>query len=111
MSTLSWQEFENVDMRVGTIVRVEDFPEARKPAYKLWIDLGALGVKQSSAQITKRYTKDELLNRQVLCITNFAPKQIANFISEVLTTGFVLDDGEVILAQPERAVPNGTKLA
>jgi tRNA-binding protein len=108
---ISWKEFENVDIRVGTIVNVEEFPEARKPAYKLLIDLGELGTKNSSAQVTKLYTKEELMGRQVLCVTNFPPKQIANFTSEVLTTGFVLDNGEVVLAQPERKIPNGLKLA
>lgn len=108
--TISWQDFENVGLRVGTIVAVEDFPEAKKPAYKLLIDLGELGVKKSSAQLTKLYTKEELLGKQVLCVTNFPPKQIGNAISEVLTTGFVQADGSVVLAQPERKVPNGSKL-
>lgn len=108
--TISWQDFENVGLRVGTIVKVEDFPEAKKPAYKLLIDLGELGVKKSSAQLTKRYAKEELLGKQVLCVTNFPPKQIGNFISEVLTTGFAQDDGSIVLAQPERKVPNGAKL-
>ncbi|WP_342088993.1 tRNA-binding protein [Dyadobacter sp. OTU695] len=112
MSTITWQEFEQVDLRAGTIIRVDDFPKARKPAFKLLIDLGPeIGVKPSSAQITKRYTKEQLLGRQVLCVVNFPPKQIADFRSEVLTTGFVLPDGEVILASPDFAVPNGTRLA
>ena len=112
MDTITWQDFENVDLRAGTIIRVEDFPKARKPAFKLWIDFGSeIGVKQSSAQITKRYAKDDLLNKQVLCVVNFPVKQIADFKSEVLTTGFVLPDGEVILASPDFHVENGTKLA
>lgn len=111
MGTITWSDFENVGLRVGTIVRVEDFPEARKPAYKLFIDLGGDQLKQSSAQVTKLYTKEELVGTQVICVTNFDSKQIGPFLSEVLVTGFVLDDGEVVLARPERSVPNGTALA
>jgi tRNA-binding protein len=110
--TITWQDFEKVELRAGTIVRVEDFLKARKPAYKIWVDLGEeVGIKRSSAQLTKRYSKEELLGKQVICVTNFPPKQVADFISEVLVTGFVLPDGEVILAQSERLVPNGTLLA
>ncbi len=112
METISWQDFERVDLRAGTIVKVEDFPKARKPAYKLWIDLGSeIGIKQSSAQITKLYTKDDLLGKQILCVVNFPVKQIADFRSEVLTTGYVLDNGEVILSSPDFPVANGTRLA
>ena len=108
---VSWQDFENIGLRVGTIIRAEDFPKAMKPAYKLWIDMGELGLKQSSAQLTVLYDKEELVGKQVICVTNFPPKQVADFISEVLTTGFVLPNGSVVLAQPEKKVPNGSKLA
>jgi tRNA-binding protein len=112
MQHITWQEFENVSLCAGTIVDVQDFPKARKPAYKLWVDLGPeIGIKRSSAQVTKLYTKEQLLGRQVICVVNFPPRQIADFISEILVTGFVLDDGEVVLSQPERSVPNGSKLA
>jgi tRNA-binding protein len=108
---IDWDHFEKVGLIAGTIVSVEDFPEARKPAYRLKIDCGTdIGIKSSSAQITKLYTKETLLGKQVLCVVNFAPKKIGPFLSEVLTTGFVLGD-EVILAVPERRVPNGTRLA
>lgn len=111
MNELTWEQFEVVELRTGTILRVEDFPEARKPAYKLWVDFGDLGVKKTSAQITELYTKEDLVNRQILGVVNFPPRQIANFLSEFLLTGFVQQDGSVVLAVPERPVQNGLKLA
>ena len=113
METISWKDFEKVELRVGTIVKAEDFPEAKKPAYKLTVDFGpGLGIKRSSAQITRLYKKEDLVGRQVIAVTNFPPKQVANFVSECLVTGFVLPGGEeVVLASVERKVPNGTKLA
>lgn len=110
MEQITWNDFEKIELRAGTIVEVEDFPQARKPAYKLKIDFGELGVKRSSAQIKDLYKKEELLGKQVLAVVNFAPKQIATFISEVLTTGFYLASGEVVLLHPDRRVPNGAKL-
>ena len=110
MQEVTWSEFEKVELRVGTIIEVQDFPEARKPAYKLHIDFGELGVKKSSAQITKHYTREDLLGKQVVCVINFPPKQIGPFISECLTTGFADEHGDVVLTQPERHVPNGSKI-
>lgn len=108
---ITWQDFERVDLLVGTIVSVENFPEAKKPAYKLQIDFGKeIGIKRSSAQITKHYTKEQLIGKQIIGIVNFPPKQIGPFISEVLTTGFADANGDVVLAMPERFVPNGAKL-
>ncbi|MFH1785187.1 MAG: tRNA-binding protein [Candidatus Micrarchaeota archaeon] len=108
---ITWNDFLKVDLRVGKIIAVDDFPEARKPAYKLTIDFGPeIGIKKSSGQYTKLYTKEQLLGRLVLCVINFPPKQIANFQSECLTTGFVTDKG-VVLAQPEQDIPLGSRLA
>ncbi len=112
MNDLTWKDFERVELRVGTITRVEDFPEARRPAFKLWVDLGELGIRKSSAQITKLYKPSELVGRQVLCVCNFPPKQIGPLVSEILVTGFLLpDDGGVVLLSPDRPVPNGTRLS
>ena len=109
--TISFADFEKVDIRVGTIVEVEDFPQARKPAYKLKIDFGpAIGVKKSSAQITKHYTAEALLGRQVAAVVNFPPRQIGPFMSEVLTLGFPDPEGGVVLIGPSLTVPNGGKL-
>lgn len=110
METISWQHFEQTDIRVGTIVEATEFPEARKPAYKLVVDLGPLGLKKSSAQITKHYTLAELPGKQVLCVTNLGKKQIGKYISEVLVTGFADENGDIVLAQPAGMVPNGSKL-
>ncbi|MEJ5148635.1 MULTISPECIES: tRNA-binding protein [unclassified Sphingobacterium] len=111
MEEISWTDFEKVDMRVGTILNVADFPKARKPAYQLTIDFGdELGIKQSSAQITVHYSKEELLGKQIVAIVNFPKKQIANFFSECLVTGFADDNGDIILTTVEKKVPNGAKL-
>jgi tRNA-binding protein len=110
MSEISWSDFERVDMRVGTVLRAEPFPEARKPAYKLWIDLGALGERRSSAQITERYRAEELVGRQVVCVVNFPPKRIGPFVSEVLVMGAYADDGQVILLRPDHDVERGSRI-
>ncbi len=112
MNTLTWDEFQNVDIRVGTIVDVAEFPEARRPAYKLKVDLGPeLGVRKSSAQITDLYTPDTLLGKRVLAVVNFPPKQIGPFVSECLVTGFYREDGAVVLSTVDQDIENGARLA
>ena len=112
METIDWKDFEKVELRVGTIIEAEEFPEARKPAYKLKVDFGdEIGVRKSSAQITDLYRVDDLVGRQVVGVVNFPPRQIGPVRSECLITGFHRDDGAVVLAAPDRAVPNGARLA
>lgn len=111
MQQIQWADFEQVELRVGTILEVMDFPEARKPAWRLRIDFGPqIGTRVSSAQITALYGKEQLVGRQVVAVVNFPPKQIGPFRSEVLVTGFHDEQGRVVLALPERVVPNGAKL-
>lgn len=107
---ISWDDFEKINIRTGTIVEVNDFPKARKPAYQLKIDFGEAGFKQSSAQITKHYTKEQLMGTQVIAVVNFPPKQIANFCSECLVLGVYDDNNDVILLQPQKKVANGRKI-
>ncbi|MGO3194143.1 MAG: tRNA-binding protein [Sphingobacterium sp.] len=108
---ISWEDFHTVDLRVGTIIQVDDFPQAHKPAYQLRIDFGdEVGVLKSSAQITYHYKKDELMGKQVVGVVNFSRKQIASFMSECLITGFADDEGHIVLTAVERQLPNGSKL-
>ena len=110
MPTITWEDFEKIDIRAGTILEVRDFPHAKKPAYQLTIDFGDLGIKKSSAQITHLYEKQDLIGRQVIAIVNFPPKQIANFFSECLVLGVYTEKKEVVLLTPDRKVGNGWKI-
>lgn len=110
MKTVPYAQFDEVELRAGTIIRAEVFPEARKPAYKLWVDFGDFGVRQSSAQITVRYTPEGLIGTQVVGVINFEPKRIAGFESQCLICGFEESPGVVILTRPDHPVPNGAKL-
>lgn len=107
---ISFEDFQKVDIRIGTIIEVNDFPKARKPAYQLKIDFGDLGVKKSSAQITDLYTKEDLLNRQIMAIVNFSPRQIANFMSECLVLGVHHSEGDVVLLQVSKTAVNGEQI-
>ncbi len=112
MAEITWDEFQKVELRVGTILSAEEFPQARRPAYKLWVDFGdEIGTRKSSAQITDLYSVDELVGKQVIGVVNFPAKQIGPFLSECLVTGFVNEGGSVVLAIPDRAVANGARLA
>lgn len=110
METISWQDFEKVELRAGTILEVLDYPEARKPAYKIRVDFGESGIKWSSAQVTKHYTKEQLIGRQIVGVINFPEKQIGKFMSQFLVTGFADENGDIVLTALERPVPNGSKL-
>ena len=111
MKKIKWGDFKKIEMRIGTIIRVNDFPKAIKPAYQIKVDLGdEIGIKQSSAQITSLYTKDELINKQVIVVVNFAPKKIGKFTSECLITGFYKSSSSVVLAVPDEKVTNGSLL-
>ena len=110
MSIIQWEDFEKIDIRVGTITDVQEFPQARKPAYRLTIDFGGLGIKRSSAQVTDLYDPQQLIGRQVVAVVNFPPKQIANFFSECLVLGVYTDKKEVVLLAPERKVENGWRI-
>jgi len=111
MSTISWNDFEKIDIRCGTVIDVKDFPKAKKPAYQVWIDFGTeLGIKKSSAQVTHYYKKEDLLHKQIIAVVNFPPKQIADFFSECLMLGVYDENNHVILLQPERSVSNGQRI-
>jgi len=110
MEEITWHDFEKVEIRVGTILEAFDFPEARKPAYKVKVDFGPFGIKMSSAQITKHYTREELIGKQIVGVINFPKKQIGKFMSEFLVTGFADENGDIVLSTVSSKVPNGSKL-
>ncbi len=111
MQPINMADFEKIELRAGTITAVEDFPEARRPAYRLTIDFGrVIGKRHSSARLTERYSKSDLMGKQILAVVNFPPKRVAGFNSEVLVTGFAREDGAVVLLSPDDPVPNGSKL-
>ena len=111
MENISWSDFEKIELRAGTVVEVKEFPEARKPAFKLKIDFGdEIGIKQASAQITDHYAREDIQGKQVICVVNFPPKQIGPFVSECLVTGLYREDGSVVLAVPDQEVSNGARL-
>jgi tRNA-binding protein len=107
---ITWSDFDRVDMRVGVVVDAKGFPEAKKPTYRLWVDLGPLGVKRSSAQITDRYRLEDLVGRQVVCVVNFPPKQVGPFVSEILVMGAYTESREVVLLRPDEPVAPGSKI-
>lgn len=111
MQTIDLEDFNKIDLRIGTVIKTELFEKAKKPAYKIWIDLGPeLGIKKSSAQVTQHYKSSDLLGKQVVCVCNLKPRQIADFMSEVLVTGFTAENGGIILAGSDQPVPNGQRL-
>src|ERR1700716_4174270 len=109
-ASATWEVFERLGLRAGTIRKVERFPEARKPAYKVWVDFGPLGIRQSSAQITALYSPEELIGRQVICATGLGSKRVAGFKLEIVMTGFTREEGATVLSRPARAVPDGSAL-
>jgi len=112
MKNISWDEFKAVELRAGTVIKVEEFPQARKPAWKITVDFGSsIGIKKTSAQITDLYKPEDLMGRQIIGVMNFPPRQIGPFMSEFLLTGFYREDGAVVMAVPERAVPDGAELS